>query len=368
MGRTMTSTLVQSERRDSIPMAFILDRGQYDKPGEKVFPATFKSLPPMPTDAPRNRLGLAQWLVAENNPLTARVTVNRLWQEVFGRGIVATPEDFGVMGAPPSHPKLLDWLAVEFRESGWDVKHMMRLMVTSATYRQSAIITPEKYQADPENRMLSRGPRFRLDAESIRDNALAVGGLLSSRIGGPSVKPYQPGGIWNSVSIALSDTFNYTQDHGESLYRRSLYTFWKRKAPPVSLAIYDAPTREVCILRRERTITPMQALVTLNDPQFVEAARQLATGALTLGGDTVQRRLDWMSLRLIARRFKPEELVEVEDSLRQLEAFYASHEADARRVVAIGESSVIEKIQVKNLAAWTVLANELLNLDEVFNK
>ena len=232
--------------------------------------------PPCRPSLPRNRLGLAQWLVRPEHPLTARVMVNRFWQEVFGTGLVRTAGDFGVTGELPSHPELLDWLAVDFRESGWDVKRLFRMMVESSTYRQSAATTTEKREKDPQNRLLSRGPRFRMDGEMIRDAALACGGLLVGTLGGPSVKPYQPEGVWEAVAMPESNTHFYKPDHGDRLYRRSLYTFWKRSAPPASLDVFNAPTRETCTIRRERTNTPLQALVTLNDPQFVEAARALA--------------------------------------------------------------------------------------------
>ena len=271
---------------------------------------------------PKNRLGLAKWLVRPENPLTARVTVNRFWQELFGTGIVRTTGDFGMTGESPSHQELLDWLAVEFRESGWDIKKCFRLMVTSATYRQAATVTPEKLEKDPSNRLLSRGPRFRMDAEMIRDYALAASGLLSPKIGGPSVRPYQPPGVWEAVAMPGSNLRNYVQDHGESLYRRSMYTFWKRAAPPASMEIFNAPTREVCTVRRERTDTPLQALVTLNDTQFVEAARVLAEHALKDGGATTETRLDFIARRLLARSFRPEEVGVVKSSLAALSKHY----------------------------------------------
>ncbi len=219
-----------------------------------------------PASLPRNRLGLARWLVDDANPLTSRVTVNRYWQQVFGAGLVRTSEDFGAQGELPSHPALLDWLAVEFRDSAWNVKQFFRLLVTSATYRQAAQMTPEKLEQDPDNRLLSRGPRFRMDAEMVRDYALAASGLLVRTIGGPSVKPYQPEGIWSRVAMPDSNTRMYEQDTGDKLYRRSLYTFLKRSAPPPSMDIFNAPTREHSTVRRERTNTPLQALVTMNDP------------------------------------------------------------------------------------------------------
>jgi hypothetical protein len=260
----------------------------------------------MSSELPKNRLGFAQWLLRPEHPLTARVTVNRFWQEVFGTGIVRTSGDFGVAGELPSHPELLDWLAVEFRESGWDMKRFFKLLVTSATYRQVAVTTPEKLEKDPQNRLLSRGPRFRMDAEMIRDCALTASGLLAPRIGGPSAKPYQPDGVWEAVAMIGSNTRDYRRDNGANLYRRSLYTFWKRAAPPASMEIFNAPSRETCTVRRERTNTPLQALVTLNDPQFVEAARYLAQRALKEGGDKVEGRLDFLARRLLARLFRVE--------------------------------------------------------------
>ena len=279
------TAMVLEERADSKATAHLLFRGMYDQPRELLEAATPSFLPPMAPDLPRNRLGLARWIVDRSNPLFARVTVNRFWQELFGVGLLESADDFGAQAQPPSHPELLDWLAVEFRESGWDVKKLMTLLVTSATYRQSAAISQEKLRSDPKNLLLARGPRFRLDGEVVRDSALAASGLLVTKLGGPPVKPYQPAGVWEITSMVSSNTRNYKQDAGESLYRRSLYTLWKRQAPPASMDIFDGPTREVCVVRRERTNTPMQALVTMNDPQFVEAARVLAENALRASSD-----------------------------------------------------------------------------------
>lgn len=350
------------------PKARVLFRGQYDQPREEVTPAVLSALNPMPAGAPSNRLGLAQWLVAPENPLTARVTVNRFWQEIFGTGLVKTSEDFGIMGENPSHPELLDWLAVEFRESGWDVKKMFRLMVTSAAYRQAAMTTREKLDRDPQNRLLSRGPRFRMDGEMIRDYTLAISGLLVDQIGGPSVKPYQPPGVWEAVAMIGSNTRDYRQDKGEKLYRRSMYTFWKRAAPPASMEIFNAPSRENCTVRRERTNTPLQALVTLNDPQFVEAARRLAERALKEGGATTESRADFMARRLLARPFRAEELVVVKQSFDALAKYYSSKPDDAKALIAVGESKADAALDAPMLAAWTMVANELINLDEVLNK
>jgi hypothetical protein len=348
--------------------AYVLYRGDYDKRRDTVKPETPHALPSMPADLPHNRLGFARWLLRPEHPLTSRVTVNRFWQEVFGTGIVRTAGDFGVTGEPPSNQELLDWLAVEFRESGWDVKKFFKLLVTSATYRQSAQATPEKFEKDPHNRLLSRGPRFRMDAEMVRDYALAAGGLLVQKIGGPSVRPYQPEGVWEAVAMIGSDTRDYRRDKGESLYRRSMYTLWKRAAPPASMDILNAPSREVCTVRRDRTDTPLQALVTLNDPQFVEAARHLAELALTQGGQTPDERLDFVAERLLARTFRPEELAVVRNTLDDLVKHYRANKEDAEKLVAVGESKADPALDRPTLAAWTMLANQLLNLDEVLNK
>jgi hypothetical protein len=358
---------VMQERADA-PSAFILFRGDYDKRRDKVDPGTPAVLPPMPPDLPRNRLGFARWLLRPEHPLTARVTVNRFWQEVFGTGIVKTSGDFGTQGEPPSHPELLDWLAVEFRESGWDVKCFFRLLVTSAAYRQAAVATPEKREKDGANRLLSRGPRFRLDGELIRDYALAASGLLVRRLGGPSVRPYQPDGVWEAVAMPESDTHNYRRDTGPALYRRSLYTLWKRAAPPASMEIFNAPTRENCTVRRERTNTPLQALVTLNDPQFVEAARHLAQRALKEAGEAPEARADFLARRLLCRPLRPEEAAVVRASTDDLLAHYRAHPDDAAKLLAVGQSKADPALDPALLAVWTMTANEVMNLDEVLNK
>jgi hypothetical protein len=362
-----TLAFVMQERRDA-PMAYILYRGEYDKRRDPVLPDTPKFLPPWPPDLPKNRLGLARWLMRPEQPLTARVTVNRTWQEVFGVGIVRTSDDFGIMGEAPSHPELLDWLAVEFRESGWDMKRLFKLLVTSATYRQAPFCTREKLEKDPQNRLLSRGPRFRMDAEMIRDAALAASGLLVRKIGGPSVKPYQPPGVWEAVAMIGSNTRDYRQDHGLDLYRRSLYTFWKRSAPPASMEIFNAPTRETCSVRRERTDTPLQALVTLNDPQFVEAARALAQAALQSCSSRTEERIDFLAQRLLARRLRTEEKTVAARSLHGLLRYYQSHRDDAHKLLRVGESKADPGLEPVTLAAWTMFTNELMNLDEFLNK
>jgi hypothetical protein len=361
------SAYVMQERMDK-PSAFVLFRGDYDKRRDRVEPATPNILPPMPPDLPRNRLGFAKWLLRPEHPLTARVTVNRFWQELFGTGLVRTSGDFGAAGELPSHPELLDWLAVEFREKDWDIKRFFKMMAMSATYRQAAFMTPEKHEKDPANTWLSRGPRFRMDAEMVRDYALAASGLLVEKIGGPSVKPYQPDGVWEAVAMIGSNTRDYKRDTGTKLYRRSMYTFWKRAAPPASMEIFNAPNRETCAVRRERTNTPLQALVTLNDPQFVEAARCLAQRALTEGGDKVETRLDFMAKRLLARSFTAQERKVIDGILGELLAHYKTQPAEAQKLLVVGEMKPAATMEPATLAAWTMLANSLMNLDEVLNK
>jgi hypothetical protein len=298
----------------------------------------------------------------------ARVTVNRFWQETFGTGIVKTSEDFGSQGQPPTHPELLDWLSAEFRESGWDVKRLFRLMVTSATYQQSALASDEKLRADPDNRLISRGPRFRMEGEMVRDYALWASGLLTAKIGGPSVKPYQPDGIWEAVAMEGSNTRFYKRDTGDKLYRRSLYTFWKRSAPPASMDIFNAPTRESCTVRRERTNTPLQALVTLNDPQFVEAARHLAQRAFQEGHGQFDRQLDYMTLRLLSRTLQPSERAIATRAYQDYREYYSSHPEDATKLLSVGESKPAEGLAPADSAALTMVANQIMNLDEVLNK
>lgn len=361
-------THIQKEKTNSMPMARLLNRGQYDQPREELKPAVFSALNPLPTGAPTNRLGLARWLVSPDNPLLARVTVNRFWQELFGTGLVKTSEDFGIMGENPSHPELLDWLAVEFRESGWDIKRFFTVLVTSETYRQSAAITQEKLANDPANRLLSRGPRFRMDAEMIRDYALAASGLLKPKIGGASVKPYQPEGVWEPVAMPESNTKKYEPGTGDALHRRSLYTFWKRAAPPASMDIFNAPSRETSCLRRERTNTPLQALNTLNDVQFIEAARRLAELALTAGKDDTDRALAELSQRLLGRPLRAEELSIVRGILDKFGAYYEVQPDAARSLVTFGERPPDPALPASRLAAFTMVANGLMNLDEVLNK
>ena len=361
-------THVMQEAPGKDPEAHVLFRGMYDQRRDRVTADTPGFLPAMPDGFLKNRLGLAQWIVDDANPLTARVAVNRYWQEIFGTGLVRTSDDFGAQGEPPSHTELLDWLAVDFRESGWDVKRLIKTMLLSATYRQSARSTPEKLEKDPENRLLSRGPRFRMDGETIRDIALAASGLLVRKIGGPSVKPYQPDGVWSSVAMPSSNTKKYERDSGEKLYRRSLYTFWKRAAPPASMQVFNAPTREHSIVRRERTNTPLQALVTMNDVQFVEAARRLAQSAMKQAGDDFDSRLGFMTIRLLSRGFNRSEAGAAKRSFDKLLAYYGANESDARAILATGESPPDPELPPVESAAYAMLANQMMNLDEVLNK
>jgi hypothetical protein len=360
-------TLVMQEK-PTPGVAFVLFRGNYDQRRDQVGPMTPASLPPFPANAPRNRLGLAQWMLEPENPLPARVEVNRLWQEIFGTGIVKTAEDFGIMGEMPSNQELLDWLAVDFRDSHWDIKRMVKLIVMSATYRQAATDTPEKVEIDPENRLLARGPRFRMDAEMLRDEALEASGLLSPTMGGPSVRPYQPAHIWDVVGMAEGNTREYLQDHGDSLYRRSVYTFWKRQGPPPSMEIFNAPTRETCTVRRDRTDTPLQALVTMNDTQFVEAARVLAEKAMATNATTFDTRLDVVTERVLARPFRPEEIAIAQSEYNDLLKYYRAHQDEAVKLLDVGESKRNVSLNPAEHAAWTMLTNQVMNLDEALNK
>lgn len=359
-----TVTHIQQEKMNSKAMAHILFRGEYDKRKDEVEPATYSALHPQESGAPKNRLGLAQWLMAKENGLTPRVIVNRYWQELFGTGIVKTSEDFGIMGEAPSHPELLDWLAVEFK-SDWDVKRIFKLMVMSATYRQASVASAQKIEMDPANRLISRGPRFRLDAEVLRDYALSVSGLLVPTIGGPSVKPYQPEGVWEAVGMRESNTKYYKRDNGDALYRRSMYSFWKRMAPPAAMEVLGATQREVSCLRRERTNTPLQALVTLNDVQFIEAARVLAEQVLKQPED---QRLAEAGRRILFRPFAPAELAVVKASHDKLLKSYRADVEAAKKLIAMGERKADASLPPADLAAMTMLCNTLLNLDEVLNK
>ena len=350
---------------------FVLQRGDYSKPTDKVSPGTLAVLPAMPTESSRDRLGLAQWIVMKENPLTARVAVNRFWKMLFGRGLVGTPADFGSQGEWPTHPELLDWLAVDFVDQGWNVKELIRTIVLSDTYRQTSVTTIELVERDPQNLLLARGPRFRLSAEFIRDAALKISGLIVPRIGGPSVNPYTPGDLWREVSHygsspATAQTF--VQDHGEKLYRRSLYTYWKRTAPPPNMMAFDAPNREVCTVSRGNTTTPLQALVTLNDTQFVEAARAFAARILMSTAKDDQDRLVWAFLEATSRTPTSEERSILSRSLDRERERYRGGINQAKAYLSVGESKISNEDNAAELAAWSQVASLLLNLSETLTK
>ena len=368
LDKAIVTTMVMDEMAKPRE-TFVLGRGDYRNKTEKVTPGVPAILPPLPKDAPRNRLTLARWLVDPQHPLTARVAVNRFWQMLFGTGIVKTSEDFGSQGEPPVHPELLDYLASEFMRSGWDVKALLRQIVTSATYRQSSKVSPELHERDPENRLLARGPRSRLQAELVRDNALKVSGLLNDQVGGPSVLPYQPAGLWEEM--AFGDGFSaqsYRQGHGADLYRRSMYTFWKRTVPPAALLTFDAPDREKCVARRAVTNTPLQALVLMNDPTYIEAARALAVRAAREGGKDVTSRLRYAFRLATARWPSAQEASVLSDLLTRQLAVYRRDNKAALALLKVGESPLDPKLDVAETAAWTVVASAILNLDETITR
>lgn len=345
----------------------VLLRGAYDKPGETVTAATPAVLPALADDLPRNRLGLAKWLVSPQNPLTARVTVNRFWQQAFSTGLVRTSEDFGSQGEPPSHPELLDWLAATFRDSGWDVKRLVKLIVTSATYRQQSHLTPVLRERDPDNRLLARGPRQRLMAEFIRDQALAASGLLVSKLGGPSLKPYHPPGLYEQVTSG-SGYDVYVIGKGEDLYRRSLYTYWKRSVPHPAMLLFDAPFRETCTLRRPRSNTPLQALNLLNDPTYVEASRFLAQRMLLEGGEALDSRLSYGFRLLLTRSPCAHELDVLRVAYQRARSDFEQDKPAAQALLTVGEAKIHPDLNVVDAAAFTTVASILLNLDETITK
>jgi hypothetical protein len=375
---SLPTTLIWRERAEPKP-AYYLVRGSYDQKGAERPRDTPAILPPMNKAWPSNRLGLARWLTDPGHPLTARVTVNRLWQQLFGTGLVKTVDDFGTRSERPSHPKLLDWLAVDFIESDWNLQSMMKQLVMSATYRQASDMTSEALSRDPENRLLSRGSRFRLDAEMLRDQALMVSGLLVEKLGGPSVKPPQPDGLWFAVGYSDSNTVRFIADKTpEGIHRRSLYTFVKRTSPPPQMSTFDGPSREACSVHRERTNTPLQALLLLNDPQFVDAARALALRTLVAGGQTDRDRANFMFRTCTGRHPTIQELNELVEAVKTDRDYFAAN-LTAAQSLAHGDStttnSVLQKAgseagetDIETWAAWTVAANLLLNLDEVVTK
>jgi hypothetical protein len=355
------------QSRDS----FVMLRGAYNRPGDKVtrgVPAFLPQLAAKPADRDYNRLDLANWLVSGQHPLTARVTVNRIWQQFFGTGLVKTSWDFGSQGEPPSHPELLDWLATQLVDDGWDMKKFVRRIVTSHAYRQSSRVTPELLERDPDNRLLARGPRYRLDAEVLRDQALFVSGLLVPTVGGKGVKPYQPPNIWEPVGFGSSNTRYYKQDSGDALYRRSLYTFLKRTAPPPFMASFDAPNREQSCARRGRSNTPLQALQLMNDIQHVEAARELASRILKEGGESAEERIRWGWRVVTSRQPDAEELAVVARTLERYRDRYAADAEAAAQLITYGESKADPELTPAELAAYTLVANLLLNLDEAVSR
>ncbi|HEY3937297.1 MAG TPA: DUF1553 domain-containing protein [Bryobacteraceae bacterium] len=368
LNREIPSTMVMAEMAK--PRAtFILKRGDYRMPLDQVTPNTPAVLPPLPADAPRNRLSLAKWIVDPANPLAARVAVNHFWQMYFGVGIVKTSEDFGSQGDPPSNQELLDWLATEFISTHWDVKAMQRLIVTSAVYRQSSRVTPELLERDPENRLMARGPRFRLAAEMIRDNALSVSGLLNDKLGGPSVFPYQPKGLWEEMAFGGDfSAQKYEQSHGADLYRRSLYTFIKRSVPAPGLNTFDAPDREKCSARRTITNTPLQALLLMDDPTYLEAARALAQRDLTSAGPSETDRVRY-AFRLATERDPSPQENDLLCKLYQKERdHYSTDQKAAEKLLSIGESKPDPKLAPAELAAWTLVTSTILNMDETVTK
>ena len=357
-------TVMVMDERAAVRPTHILHRGAFDAPRERVAPGLPAALPPLPASLPNNRLGLARWLTAPGHPLTARVTVNRFWQMLFGRGIVATVEDFGSQGAAPSHPELLDWLAVDFVENGWDVKRLLKTIMMSAAYRRSSKQTAEALARDPENILLARMPRLRLPAESIRDQALAVAGLLNPEIGGPSVKPYQPAGLWKE----LSNWGAYENDHGGKLYRRSLYTFWKRTLGPPAMLAFDSADRESCVVREVRTNTPIQALNLMNDVTYGEASRLFAERMIREGGGRADARLAYGFELATARRPAAAESRILLRALRRYEDRYRTAPADAEKFLAQGEHPRDESIDAPQLAAYAAVAGMILNLDETITR
>ncbi|MBS0211295.1 MAG: DUF1549 domain-containing protein [Planctomycetes bacterium] len=362
LDRTLPRVMVMDtvkEPRES----FILVKGAYNKPADKVTAGVPASLPPLPADAPKNRLALAQWLVAKENPLTARVTVNRFWQALFGIGLVKTADDFGVQGERPKQQALLDWLATEFMHNGWDVKRLHRQIVTSATYRQSSRVSPALVEVDPENRLMARGARYRLPSWMLRDQALAQSGLLVDRRGGPPVKPYQPPGIWEEATFGKT---TYTPDTGEKLYRRTLYTFWRRIVGPTML--FDNSARQVCSVKQVRTNTPLHALVTLNETVYVEASRALAERVLEAGSADNSERLERLFRRVVARRPTAAEQDILLKRLAILQQHYDRDRDAAKALLSVGDSKRNEKLDLAEHAAWAELCSLVMNLDEAVTR
>ncbi|MEM9327958.1 MAG: DUF1553 domain-containing protein [Bacteroidota bacterium] len=365
---TIPELMVMQDMAEPRP-TYVLERGEYDKPTTEVQAGTVEKVLPFADEYPPNRLGLSQWLFDQRNPLTARVAVNRYWQMIFGQGIVTTANDFGSQGALPTHPRLLDWLAAEFVESGWDTRHLLKLMVMSATYQQSSKVTKDLLEKDAANTWLARGPSYRWQAEFIRDNALAASGLLNHSVGGPSAKPYQPEGLWIELGNFSHFLRNYKQDRNENQYRRSMYTFVRRTSPPPNMTIFDAPNREVCTITRERTNTPLQALVLLNDPQFVEASKALAYRLTQDGGDSVAQQIE-TGFKLVLSRPPSGEEQEIMEALYEEQVIaFERQQTEAQDLLAVGDFAIdLDHVDPVRLAALTVVSNTLLNMDEAYMK
>lgn len=347
---------------------YVLNRGAYDQPTVAVKPKTPESISSFPKELPRNRLGLADWLLSKENPLMARVTVNRFWQLIFGQGIVGTPDDFGNQGSLPTHPELLDWLATYFMENEWNVKQTIKYIVQSSTYQQSAKIRPELLEIDPDNELLARAPRTRLSAEMIRDHALATSGLLVKKVGGPSVKPYQPEGLWaEKTGGGGGSTAKYIEDDGDKLYRRSLYTFWKRTVPPPSMMTFDAASRDFCTVKRQNTSTPLQALVLMNDPQILEACRVMTYQAIEKN-ENLDDRIAYMFRKVTSRRPNAEELDILVNYYKEELQQFESQPENAEQYLAVGAYKQKEVLSIPEMAAYTIVANAIFNLDEAITK
>lgn len=360
--------MVMKEMNEPRP-SFVLNRGVYDQPTTEVFPNTPASILAYSEEYPRNRLGLSKWLFNDENPLTARVAVNRLWQRMFGNGIVSTSYDFGNQGALPTHPELLDFLAIKFRDEGWDLRKMLKYIALSETYQQSTDVTAELLEKDPENKLLARAPRLRLSAEIIRDQALAVSGLLNREIGGPSVKPYQPAGIWEETTGGGGgSTASYVQSTGEDLYRKSLYTFWKRTVPPPSMMTFDASARDICTVKRQETNTPLQALVLLNDPQIIEASRALALNALSNNKQSVSEQIKYIFQRATSRLPNEIELASLNKYYDDMLAQVQEQEVKPEDYLMIGAFEIPESISKEKLAALALTSHTILNLDETISR
>lgn len=347
--------------------SYILERGEYDKHGDEVQRGVPDKILNFSPNYPKNRLGLSKWLFDKNNPLTARVAVNRYWQMIFGKGLVSTTNDFGNQGSLPSHPELLDWLSIDFMESGWNLRSLIRKMVSSNTYKQSSKTSLELREFDPNNMLLARSPSYRLQAEFIRNNALSSSGLLNKQIGGESVKPYQPEGLW-IVGNFSKDLAEYIQDHDDKQYRRSMYTFVKRTSPPPYMTIFDMPARDICIVSREQTNTPLQALSLLNDPQFVEAAKSLAYRMKTEGGPTLNEQIELGFQLAVSRKPNIKELQILSDLYQQEFEVFKKDENSAIAYLSVGDYKILKKFDPSEMAAMTIVANTLFNMDEMYTK